>query len=840
MIDRIIKILMLLVFIVNVNGQSSKVWQGVVYPKDLDTFLQGEYTTIEGNLEIYKTSLTNLAQLKSLKVVKGNVYIGIYDYKRDLEEGNESLTSLEGLDNLTEVSGELVIRDNESLDNIDALKKLKKVHQLNISYNPMLKSIEGLSNLSGELLGGLQVYKNKRLQDISQLSGITLVGQHLIVSSNLSIRSLEGLHNIKAVKDGYLGIRSNANLKDLKGLRKLSTVDEEVQINSNPLIESLEGLEKLTAIGKFLYIKQNNNLKNLEGLKSLKSIGKDFDINKNNKLTSLNGLKKLITVKGDLRIIENPLLNDINGVNTLKDTINTIAIYKNESLKEITGLNNIAVVKENVSLSKNSLENVTGFNGLKNIGESLSLTLNHLKFLNGFESLTTVEDFGIGTDLDVIDLTNSFIKLTQIKKGFFLRSEETLVHFSGPNSIVKIGKITITDNEKLESLSGFNGLKTVTEGVQIKDNKLLKIVEGFNRLKTINGRFDIEDNPVLKGIKGFKNINFIDYLWIDENRKLSNLSGFNNLKSANKIYLRRNYAIEDLTGFSSLEKVNEELDLHNLSELKSLNGLENLMFIGKQLDFTNNSKLIDYSALQVSFIKSITNKHLWISNNGYNPYKNRLLIHDRLNTSLIPEEYLKPLNRWWLSLLRNEIFARKGFAFGNQELTDFFSDMGWYQPEEGVEIVLNDIEEENVRLIKMYEQKRIDIATGAIQSLKNKHQDNIDFPSNYEKYYPILRKFIKSIDAKSVSKSNKLTFSIATDIDKNVLGEDIESINSDVVDNISIHFNHKEKALHIIIEDNRLEENEYDSWLTQEIIDFQFKIKDDFTIDFSHATGEYN
>lgn len=840
MIDRIIKILMLIVFTVNVNAQKFKVWEGTVHPKDLDAFSQGEYTTIEGNLEIYKTSLTNLAQLKSLKVVKGNVYIGIYDYERNLEEGNESLTSLEGLENLTEVSGELVIRDNESLDNIEALKKLKKVNELNISYNPILKSLEGLNNLSGELLGGLQIYKNKRLQDISQLSGITLVGHHLVVNSNLSIRSLKGLHNIKAVKNGYLGVRSNDYLKDLKGLKKLVAVDEEVQINSNPLIESLEGLEKLKTIGKFLYIKQNDKLKNLEGLESLMIVGEDFEVERNNELTSLNGLKKLTKVVGDLRIIKNPLLNDINGLNKVKDSITTISIYKNESLKEITGLNKITAVKENVALTSNHLEKVTGFNGIKSIGKSLGLTLNHIKVLKGFESLTTVENFGIGSELDVIDFTNSFKKLALVKKGFFLGNEEKLEHFKGPNSIIEIGKIIITDNEKLVSFSGFNGLKIITEKMEIADNKLLNTVEGFNSLETINGRFDIEDNPELVNIKGFEKINFIDYLWIDENRKLSNLSGFSNLKSANEIYLRRNYAIEDLTGFSSLEKVNEELDLHHLSELKSLNGLENLIFVGKQLDFTENSKLIDYSALQVSFIESITNKHLWISNNGYNPYKERLLIHDRLDTSLIPEEYLEPLNRWWLSLLRNEIFARKGFAFGNQELTDFFSKMGWYKPEEGVEIVLNDIEEENVRLIKMYEQKRIDMATGAIQSLKNKYQDNIDFPSNYEKYYSILRKFIKSIDAKSVAKSNKLTFSIAADIDKNVLVKDTEGIDDDVIDNISIQFNHKKQALHIIIGDNSLEEDEYDSWLTQEIIDFQFKIKDDFTIDFLQATREYN
>ncbi|WP_169630307.1 YARHG domain-containing protein [Flavobacterium sp. ASW18X] len=840
MTTKIIQLVLLLTFIVNVNTQTSKVWEGDVTPKDLDTFLEGGYTAIKGDLKIGKTKLTQLAQLKSLKVVNGNVSIGIQDYTEDVDDGNEGLQSLAGLENLTEITGKLFISGNDALENIDALKNLKKVHWLNISNNAKIITLKGLSNLSGELLGGLEIYKNKRLESLSSLSGITGVGRVLSVHSLLSIKSLEGLHNVETIKEGDISVSSNANLKDLKGLRKLKIVEESVYIQSNPLLENLEGLEKLTEVGEYLNIKQNHNLKNLEGLSSLKSIGGGFYVTKNDNLTALNGIKKLSTLQGNLKITENPLLTDISAINSLKGTVKGIYIGRNPSLREINGLNNIVGVAENVQIYKNHLERITGFNGLKTIGEGLSLVFNHIKDFNAFENLTSVEDLGIGTNLEVVDLTNTFKNLRFVKDGFFLRSEETLKHFSGPNAIAEIGKIVVTDNEKLESLSGFNGLKTVRENIDIKKNKRLNNVQGFNSLVTLTGTFNIVENPVLKSIQGFKNIDFISYLYVHENSELVDLSGFSNLKSADEIFLRRNYALEDLTGFRSLEKVYKDLDLSYLSELKSLNGLQKLMFIGNQLDFTDNKKLIDYTALQIPFLETITNKNLWFSRNGYSPYKTRMLIHDRLDTRIIPEEYLKLNSRWELSLLRNEIFARRGFDFGSSELTEFFSNMGWYQPVEGVEIVLNDIEEENVRLIKMYEQERIEAATKAIQGLKNKYQNSIDFSSDYEKYYAILRKFINAIAVKSVAKSNKLTYSRTANLDRNLLLENgAEDVSQAELDKISIDFNHEEETTTISIEDNRIEEDEYDSWLVKELINFKFKVKDGSTVNFLQATGEY-
>ncbi|MCL5246914.1 YARHG domain-containing protein [Cellulophaga sp. 20_2_10] len=839
--NSLIFLLASLVCIFNLKAQEPSVWEGDLFPKDFDNFKSGAYTSLNGDLKVYGSKIIDLAQLKSLKSVNGNVYIGINDYKSKLEEGNKYITSLNGLNNLKEISGELEIHENKLLTDLTALKKLKKVGKLNIAQNPILTSLEGLNSVSGSMPNGLEINKNKRLQNISQLSGITSVGEYIAITSNLSLQSLEGLHNIKTTIDCHIQIVSNNYLKDLKGLRSLSKVDGEVQIRLNPEIEELTGLEKITEIKKFLHIKNNDKLKNLEGLSSLKSIGEDFSITGNKALKSLNGLKKLTTIKGDLSITQNPLLSDISGVNTVKDSINRIAIYKNESLTELTGLNNIKVVKEDVVLSIDVLNKGTGFSSIKYIGGNFSINLNQVKEMNMFSNLTKVgKNMGIGTKIIVVDLRNSFEKLTHVNNNFYIRSTKTLEHFSGPDALVDIENIVVTGNEKLISLQGFNGLKTIRGGIKIEDNITLTAVEGFNSLKTINERFSIEDNPVLVSIRGFKSLEFINYLWVDDNKKLADLSGFSNLKSSNKIYLRENYSLEDLTGFSSLERVNEELDFHDNSELKSLNGLENLVYVKKLLDITGNSKLVDYNALSEQFITSKTDRDLWFSDNAYSPSKNELLIHNKLDTKVIPESYLKTKSRWGLSLLRNEIFARKGFLFKDGDIKDYFDKEGWYQPQEGIEITLNDIEEENVRLIKMYEQQRIDRAVGAINSLKKKYQNNLNFSNEYKKYYPILKKFIKSIKVNDVTKSNKLTFSVPADVEGLWMYDDTGGMKIEDTDELIIFFNYTKKTLTIRIKDNKLVEDPYERWEVNEVVDFEFIIEDDFSVEFANVTSDYN
>ena len=59
-----------------------------------------------------------------------------------------------------------------------------------------------------------------------------------------------------------------------------------------------------------------------------------------------------------------------------------------------------------------------------------------------------------------------------------------------------------------------------------------------------------------------------------------------------------------------------------------------------------------------------------------------------------------------LSILRNEIFARKGYIFKDDYLNTYFSRQEWYVPNEAAQIILTDLEKERIASIKKAEALR--------------------------------------------------------------------------------------------------------------------------------------
>ena len=79
-----------------------------------------------------------------------------------------------------------------------------------------------------------------------------------------------------------------------------------------------------------------------------------------------------------------------------------------------------------------------------------------------------------------------------------------------------------------------------------------------------------------------------------------------------------------------------------------------------------------------------------------------------------------------LALLRNEIFARKGYVFSTQEYSQHFESQDWYTPiQSNAEIILSEIESKNVEFIKKLESKEKTKRDKALNSLVA--QDTIRF-----------------------------------------------------------------------------------------------------------------
>ena len=69
------------------------------------------------------------------------------------------------------------------------------------------------------------------------------------------------------------------------------------------------------------------------------------------------------------------------------------------------------------------------------------------------------------------------------------------------------------------------------------------------------------------------------------------------------------------------------------------------------------------------------------------------------------EEELKGKTIEELRILRNEIFAKKGYVFKDETLNDYFATKEWYKPNENVQITLNNTEKKNIEIIKIVEVK---------------------------------------------------------------------------------------------------------------------------------------
>ncbi len=95
-----------------------------------------------------------------------------------------------------------------------------------------------------------------------------------------------------------------------------------------------------------------------------------------------------------------------------------------------------------------------------------------------------------------------------------------------------------------------------------------------------------------------------------------------------------------------------------------------------------------------------------ILNDNYPYYNNSYFIIPDSHTRYLTTSELMGYSKNELALIRNEIFARRGYIFNKKVYQDYFNSMPWYVPNQafkGSVNELNSIEKHNVELIKSME-----------------------------------------------------------------------------------------------------------------------------------------
>jgi hypothetical protein len=339
-------------------------------------------TEIEGDLKIEGDDINNLLGLSVLTSIGGDLIIGPDNY------WEPALTSLSGLNNLTEVAGNMIIESNPVLQSLTGLEGLTNIGgRLEIESNDALTSLNGMDNLSS-IGGALFISGNDGLLSLAGLSNLITINGDLSILWNDNMTSLAGLDNINAGSVENLSVYYNPSLSSCEVqsvCNYLASPNGIVLIGNNasgcnnpPEVASGCGIVlPCLPFGSFIFNTQAEvdnfqydypDCYNPGGLVAIHGI--DID--------NLNGLNIIQSIAGDLVIQYNPILTNLLGLINLKSINNTLEVAGNDILTSLSGLDSIDAgtitdlyIFENTALSTCDLQSVCNYlaspNGTINI-----------------------------------------------------------------------------------------------------------------------------------------------------------------------------------------------------------------------------------------------------------------------------------------------------------------------------------------------------------------------------------------------------------------------------------------------------------------------------------------
>ncbi len=361
--------------------------------EEINTF-SSEYpgcTIIEGNVFIetdaYFSNLTNLEGLSQIEEIQGDLVIN----------DNPLLFSLQGLHNLKRIGGNLKLWFNENIGNLQGIEDLQVIKGNLELRNTSISTISNLSNLDS--LGGLQIVFNPLITNLEGFPAIDSLSGDFILQSTPELSDISALNTIKKIEgDIYI---SESNLTNLEVLQDLSYVGGKLEIRGNPFLSSLADFTQLDSIGGSL-IFSSNNLQSLDGLDSLQSIGGDLIISYE-EIEDFQSFQNLKSLGGFLTI------GGIGKVKTLEDFSNLtkingiIFISLMDSLQTLHGLDNIdastidtILIINNFQLSECNVQSICDYleinNGAGVIANNLTGCTSTEEVLNACITSVSSED----------------------------------------------------------------------------------------------------------------------------------------------------------------------------------------------------------------------------------------------------------------------------------------------------------------------------------------------------------------------------------------------------------------------------------------------------------------
>ena len=366
---------------------------------------------------------------------------------------------------------------------------------------------------------------------------------------------------------GDIRLEGQQSINSLASLSSLITVGGEFYMKTG--VQSLTGLENLKTVGGNFSMLSNFNLTTLATLENLTSVGGHLWININENLTTLTGLESLTSV-GSLLINSNENLTTLTGLENLTTVNESLYVTNHLNLTSIQGLNNITSVGLDLTIQDNDLlSTIAGLENLNSVARNLRILGNpRLAALTGLENLTTIGD--------LLFIGDSF------------RPNNALADFCALTNLFTIGShgnVTISNNRYNPSVSD------ILNGNCEETGQSGGIYEGSI---TLNGQQEVDDFALFAYSEITGDLTLTNQSLIG----ISSIANLNHLTKIGGTLKIQHTPLTSLQGLENLTFIGENFTIDNNNNLTSLTGLDNLSTIqGRYVNIIRNNNLTSLTGL---------------------------------------------------------------------------------------------------------------------------------------------------------------------------------------------------------------------------------------------------
>lgn len=218
--------------------------------------------TVGRKIEILSnTNLSNFVGLEQLETINSDLFVA----------GNTSLTSFQGLSGLISVGGALRIQNNPMLVDFGGMNNLSVLgiegtqplgnRGMIVEQNNSITSFDGLNNLT-EIDGVIDITGNPSLESFNGLHNISWVGFAVLIDNNDNLLDLSGFDSLEVIAASNLEVKYNDQMENFEGLNGLRTIGSNLMIFENSNLNSIDALAGVdpNPFNSTLIISDNPNL----------------------------------------------------------------------------------------------------------------------------------------------------------------------------------------------------------------------------------------------------------------------------------------------------------------------------------------------------------------------------------------------------------------------------------------------------------------------------------------------------------------------------------------------------------------------------------------------------